>query len=319
CAYCSGRIVTHEQVEEAFAKEGYKLLTQYKNNNTKLKFVCPQEHSHSITWADFRSGCRCAYCAGKFVDLEEIKAAFESVGYTLLNSYQNSNAKLKYRCPNGHEHEITWNSFKCGNRCAYCAVKIITHEEVELAFSLDGYQLLDRYVNSITKMRYVCPEGHQHSIVWSAFKQGVRCPYCAGMKPSEEQRKINGIKVGIARLVQIYLRKQAVEKNFSITTFAGQVAKLIFEALGVRPDGYHLDHIVPQSYFDMRNQEEIDACWHISNLRYLPARINEGRGNRLTLEEVKQFSEEQLQILKKASLRPSKWSKYLDSLRDMDI
>lgn len=162
--------------------------------------------------------------------------------------------------------------------------------------------------------RYICPEGHQHSIIWDAFKQGVRCPYCAGMKPSEEQRKINKIKTGIARLIQIYLRQQAVKKQFSITTFAGKVAKLVFEVLGTRPDGYHLDHVVPQSYFDFRNKEEVEACWHIANLRYLPARENEGRGNRLTLEEVRHFSKEQLQILQNASLKPSRLSNFLDSL-----
>jgi DNA-directed RNA polymerase subunit RPC12/RpoP len=314
CAYCSGRIVTHEQVEQAFEKEGYKLLSEYKRNTTKLKFICPEGHEHSITWADFRSGCRCAYCAGKIVDLEEVKAVFETAGYTLLNSYERADKKLKYICPNGHQHEITWNSFKAGNRCAYCAGKILTHEQVELAFTMEGYQLLDRYVNSNTKMQYICPEGHQHSIIWDAFKQGVRCPYCAGMKPSEEQRKINRIKYGIARLIQIYLRQQVVKKQFSITTFAGKVAKLVFEVLGTRPDGCHLDHVVPQSYFDFRNQEEVEACWHIANLRYLPARENEGRGNRLTLEEVRHFSKEQLQILQKASLKPSRLSKFLDSL-----
>lgn len=46
----------------------------------------------------------------------------------------------------------------------------------------------------------------------------------------------------------------------------------------------------------------------------MPARENEGRGNRLTLEEVRHFSKEQLQILQKASLKPSRLSKFLEDV-----
>jgi hypothetical protein len=314
CAVCAGRIVTRKQVKDAFKAEHYNLLTQYKGNNThKLDFICPAGHEHSMTWADFQAGCRCALCNKPSVEPEIVREFFIAAGYTPLGEYQKSADKIPYICPQGHHHLITWNSFKNGCRCPECQGKIIRHKDVELAFAADGYELLDEYKNSHTHMRYVCPEGHQHSIIWDAFKQGVRCPYCAGMKPSQEQREINLIKKGVAGLIYIYLKRQEAQKSFSLTNFARKVAAEIHKELGVRPKGHHLDHIIPQSFFDFRKQDEIKACWNIENLRWLPALENVSKGHRLTMEDVEEFSSIQLRLLAKASRRPSTFNSILVS------
>lgn len=306
CAICSGSVITRKKVKEAFERENYQLLTRYKRDNTqKLDFICPKGHFHKITWADFNSGCRCALCNKPSVDPQFVREFFALAGYTTLGDYQKTSEKIPYICPKGHQYSITWNSFKSGCRCPECQGKIIRHEDVEVAFAADGYELLDQYKNSSTHMRYKCPEGHQHSIVWSAFKQGVRCPYCAGMKPSQEQREINAIKKGVAGLIYLYLKRQEVQKTFSLTSFAGKVAGKIYEKLGVRPMDHHLDHIIPQSFFDFRNKAEIEACWHIDNLQWLSAQKNIAKGHRLTIDDVNQFSLKQLSLLSRASRRPS--------------
>jgi hypothetical protein len=316
CAVCAGRVVTRKQVKDAFGAEGYTLLTQYKRNNTqKLNFICPEGHEHSITWADFRAGCRCALCNKPSVDSEFVREFFIAAGYTPLGEYRKSAEKIPYICPQGHRHSITWLSFKSGCRCPECQGKIIRHADVELAFAADGYELLDEYKNSWTHMRYVCPEGHQHSVIWDAFKQGVRCPYCAGMKPSKEQREINVIKKGVAGLIYVYLKQQEAQKPFSLTNFAGKIAAEIHQELGVRPDDHHLDHIIPQSFFDFRKQDEIKACWNIENLRWLPALENVSKGHRLTIADVEKFSSKQLRLLAKASRRPSTFNSILISKR----
>lgn len=314
CAICSGRVITRKLVKDAFEAEGYKLLTQYNRSNTeKRDFICPEKHEHRITWADFQAGCRCAICNKPSVDPEIVREFFITGGYTPLGEYKKSTDKIPYICPQGHQHSITWHSFKSGCRCPECQGKIIRHEDVELAFAADGYELLDKYKNSHTHMRYVCPEGHQHSIIWDAFKQGVRCPYCAGMKPSQEQREINTIKKGVAGLIYIYLKRQEAQKPFSLTSFAGKIAKKIYKELGVRPDGHHLDHIIPQSFFDFRQRSEIEACWDIDNLRWLPARENVAKGHRLTIKDVERFSVKQLHLLAKASRRPNIFNSILIS------
>jgi len=57
--------------------------------------------------------------------------------------------------------------------------KKLTIEYVKENFEKEEYTLLDTvYVNSGTKLNYICPQGHVHSIIWENWKSGYRCPTC---------------------------------------------------------------------------------------------------------------------------------------------
>ncbi len=151
--------LTYEFVKSNLDKEGYKLLDkEYKNSQSKLKYRCPRNHVHSISWDNWKQGYRCPYCVGvNKPSFEEVKNSFENDGYTLLsNKYVNNITKLKYRCPKGHEHSIIWLSWKQGQRCPYCS----------------------------GNAKYRCPQGHEHQIRWEHWYSGVRCPYCFIIKNS---------------------------------------------------------------------------------------------------------------------------------------
>ena len=36
----------------------------------------------------------------------------------------------------------------------------------------------NKYINSTTKLDYICPNGHEHSISWSNFKNNHGCATC---------------------------------------------------------------------------------------------------------------------------------------------
>lgn len=120
----------------------------------------------------------------KAVTIDFVKKSFELEGYTLLTSvYINNRQKLKFICPNGHEHYITWNKwYNRGDRCGLCSVrKKKSIDFIIKQFALEGYKVLDdRYINSSTKIHYICPNGHAHSTSWDKWKQGDRCAVCAG-------------------------------------------------------------------------------------------------------------------------------------------
>lgn len=122
----STKKLTIELVQESFEKEGYTLLdTVYINSHTKLNYICPQGHQHSIVWDSWKQGHKCPSCAGLTkLTIEFIQCEFGKEGYILLDTvYINCRTKLNYECPNGHKHSITFGNWVSGYRCPYCAKK----------------------------------------------------------------------------------------------------------------------------------------------------------------------------------------------------
>ena len=132
----------------------------------------------------------------KKLTYEFVKDQFEKEGYTLLSKeYKSAKVKLKYICPIGHEGTICWGNWQSGGRCRICAIngrsvnRLLSYTDVKVGFEKEGYSLLSKeYKGAKHKLEYVCPNGHRHSITWSDWKSGYRCPYCVGKgKPTIEE------------------------------------------------------------------------------------------------------------------------------------
>jgi len=123
----------------------------------------------------------------KQLEIEFIRSEFEKEDYVLLTKdYKNCSQRLEYICPKGHEHVISWDNWKAGHRCTYCAgqgkpgIKII-----KKFFEAEGYELLsNNYVNDGGKLLYKCPVGHIYSMRWGNFRYGKRCPECDRVRNS---------------------------------------------------------------------------------------------------------------------------------------
>jgi very-short-patch-repair endonuclease len=64
CSMCSQRKpLTVDSVINLMEQEGYQLLSDnYKNNKTKLRYLCSKKHEGAMTWSDFQQGTRCSKC-----------------------------------------------------------------------------------------------------------------------------------------------------------------------------------------------------------------------------------------------------------------
>ncbi len=195
CPYCVDVIKKDINfIKFEFEKEGYTFLTKkYVNVFQKLGYICPKGHKHSISWHNWQRGQRCPYCANQGKPtIEFIRSKFEKEGYVLLDDvYINSTQKLSYTCPQGHKHSISWDNWQQGRRCLYCNIGKkgnnikFTIEFIRSEFEKEGYILLtDVYVNCSQKLKYICPKRHQHSIIWSSWQRGRRCPTCKNINNS---------------------------------------------------------------------------------------------------------------------------------------
>ena len=126
-----------------------------------------------------------------------VKSVFESRNYKLIsNEYINSKTKLRYICPNGHEGSITFSAFRAGKGCMQCAnisksfnsdrlralsrKRAKKYEDVKAEFEKYGFELLTKeYTNNLTKLEYICPNGHRGTTTYKSFSKLHSCRKCA--------------------------------------------------------------------------------------------------------------------------------------------
>jgi len=86
-------------------------------------------------------------------------------------------------------------------------VRKLTYEFVKSEMEKEGYTLLtDKYIGAFQKLKYICSKGHGHDINWNNFKNGYRCPYCAGqVKPDIEFIRKEFEKEGYVLLTNEYI------------------------------------------------------------------------------------------------------------------
>lgn len=185
------RKLTIEFVRESFKKEGYELLSDEYTNGKKLLYRCPNNHEHTIIWGNWQQGNRCVYCSNRPpITIDKVRLSFEKYDYTLLTDiYENCSKKLSYICRNGHRHSISYNNWKIGNRCPYCAgLNRKSIEEVRSSFESEGYILLtNEYINCNQKLHSVCSNGHDYFVTWDNWNhRNSRCKTCADIKNSGE-------------------------------------------------------------------------------------------------------------------------------------
>ena len=288
------------KVEEA----GYKLLTPYTNIRCKLQLLCPNGHIYLFRAASLKTGIRCTECSGHYVNPNKVKKAFEKEGYKLLSEYITATDPMNFICVNNHVHKLSWDNFKQGSRCAFCVGVKIHPEMVEKAFSRVGYTLLSPYVSALQRLVFRCDKGHLHKMSWASFKAGHRCGKCF---ISRHQNRDMQYVTDIA-----YATYQREQKYSDIASHKLlEICNSLFTAeirafYNKKPLEYHVDHIIPFTWFNHSDEDEIRACWNINNLRYLPALKNISRGNRMTQEEFHSLTNEQLDIFLFASRIPPK-------------
>jgi len=178
------RKLSYKFIKEQFEKEKYELLSEeYRNNSQKLEYICPNNHKHYITYANWCSGHRCPYCDGQGKpSIQFIKNEFNKEGYKLITDvYTNCYSQLDYICNKEHKHHISWNSWQQGHRCPYCNKRTpIDIDFIKNSFENEKYILLtNKYINADQRLDYICPKGHIGNISWrNWYYIGNRCPLC---------------------------------------------------------------------------------------------------------------------------------------------
>ncbi len=114
--------------------------------------------------------------------ISELALIAEKRGGELLSqTYLGKDKKLKWKCVKGHEWEAIPHHIRGGHWCKRCAgLAPLTIEEMwSIASKRGGKCLSDKYINTLTKLRWGCAYGHKWMARPNDIKNGHWCPECA--------------------------------------------------------------------------------------------------------------------------------------------
>ena len=171
----------------------YLINTSRESGRLIITFKCSNNHVITERWDKWKLSKRCPKCYGRGKPtIEYIRKSFRDKSCTLLsNEYVSSVSPLSYVDSIGNTCETSWN-FWVNNKVDMFEKKV-DYTVVSGYFAAEGYKLLSTsYINTTTKLYYICSNGHQHSVTWKDWKMGNRCPYCSNKikKTIEEIREL---------------------------------------------------------------------------------------------------------------------------------
>ena len=165
-------------------KKGGKCLSNtYLNQKQKLKFECSEGHVWKTMANTIKGGGSwCPYCAGKApYSLNEINKILKKKGGICLSKKINgTKSYLKFQCKKKHIWKTQLGNIISGKWCPYCSgnARLTIEEMKDIAKERGGKCLSNKYVNSTTKLKWQCSNGH----VWFAqpnnIKFGKWCKKC---------------------------------------------------------------------------------------------------------------------------------------------
>nr|MDH3154481.1 hypothetical protein [Bacillus licheniformis] len=128
---------------------------------------------------------------------EFVRDYFKKHGCELISEFKNVKQILSYRCVCGEIGTTNFYSFRNSHhkKCNKCVRKKakkpnkLDFEYVKKFFKENNCELLESmYINSSTKMAYICSCGKKDYKTWNKFRAGQRCKDCAINQNAEKQR-----------------------------------------------------------------------------------------------------------------------------------
>lgn len=184
CAYCSGKKVDLEVVDELFQENDLVPLEPYTKNTKPRKCRCTRcGNEVSPSYSSLQKGNGgCAICAGRRVDLTEVEKGFSINGLLPLEPYVGSDTPRLCVCVFcKNQVSPSWSSVKAGKSCGYCAGIRVSESDVESAFFGASLTPLEPYTTAKSKRKCTCNVcGNITFVRYANLKSGQGgCSTCA--------------------------------------------------------------------------------------------------------------------------------------------
>ena len=213
CKKCASEKLREDRKDKDFIQRAKAIhgdkydysLVDYKNNQTKVKIICPIHGIFEQNAYYHINGGGCPECSRKKIKKEAsnkeefIKKIKEIHGdkydYSLVE-YKNSRTKVKIICPIHGIFEQTPNNHLLGAGCPDCSgrKRLTTEEFAQRARAIHGdkydYSLVD-YKNNKTKVKIICPVHGIFEQTPLCHLSGNNCPQCSSLENGKKQTFTN--------------------------------------------------------------------------------------------------------------------------------
>ncbi len=184
-----------EKLRELALQNGGACLSKiYLGTDKKHLFKCSKGHEWEALANSIKQGTWCPVCKPERIGESNRKHSIESMnslarsnsGKFLSTLFESVNKKYEWECKLGHVWQAAPTDIAKGTWCPFCAKNNMrgTIESMKtLARERGGQCLSIEYINSQTKLRWKCIEGHE----WEARPDNVKnrkswCPICSKKK-----------------------------------------------------------------------------------------------------------------------------------------
>lgn len=179
----------------ARAKGGVCLSDSYVGVSASYRFRCSAGHEWDAVGGSVLLGKWCRRChdtpgAPARYRLQDGLARLQAVaaergGECLSTGYGGVEQPVRMRCAKGHVWDAPARKLLYGQWCRLCKIDAmrLSIEDAQAAAAARGGECLSKvYVNSHTKLTWLCDRGHQwQAVLTSVRHQGSWCPQCRNM------------------------------------------------------------------------------------------------------------------------------------------
>lgn len=319
--------LTPEQVNQRVAElrsRGIELVSPFTRTNHNHTFRCSFGHEWVTAFSTVDVAKKnCPICTGKHLDQATIIKRITEVkerGITLLDDFKRVDNKYRFNCQKcNHIWTNTFTQIYAGRGCPKCAGRYLDPETINgriQELNNRGIFLASPFIRIGAKHDFkclVCDHGWNAS--FDVVYRVSGCPRCSGKARTPEEKLMSKIHATIrARMANSVRRKglngkphrnsngELNEFGKQFYPYAKQEMKKFIDANPEPKEGtWHIDHIVPASYFHPFNLEEMKLCWNHQNLQWLTESENTSKRDKIRPQDIAKFTDFHWYALEKCS------------------